>query len=371
MKQSKPFALRGKWGIRWSDEHGKRRKAIFASHADAEHVLAVELARVKEVKRGLRLGAPPKKTINELCDYWIEHRARQKRSGHHDESIIRAHLRPSFGTKLVSEISVADIDKFTCDRLHLDKKTLANHLTLLGSMLNLAYELGWLLKVPKIRKPKVRPFGKDFRYLRTQAEVVRFLQASFEEGQLVGTLYSTAINTGGRQGELAALTWDKVDFERRLITIDRSFAGPTKAEDVRYVPILDSLLPVLRAWRLMCPGQLLFPTLAGTMLQPSARVFQETLHAVLDRAGFPKTQVGKRVRRYIVFHDLRHTFASLWVANGGDLFRLQKILGHKTVQMTMRYAHLAPAAFAADHGRLGPALDLQQAVVVHLPVAGP
>jgi Phage integrase family len=58
----------------------------------------------------------------------------------------------------------------------------------------------------------------------------------------------------------------------------------------------------------------------------------------------------------MVFHDLRHSFASHWVARGGDLFKLQKILGHKTVQMTMRYAHLAPAAFRDDWNRLGTAL---------------
>ncbi len=57
-------------------------------------------------------------------------------------------------------------------------------------------------------------------------------------------------------------------------------------------------------------------------------------------------------RRYIRSHDLRHTFASHWVMKGGDLFKLQKILGHKTVQMTMRYAHLAPHAFAEDFKRL-------------------
>lgn len=61
----------------------------------------------------------------------------------------------------------------------------------------------------------------------------------------------------------------------------------------------------------------------------------------------------RKLRRYIRFHDLRHTFASQWVMKGGDLFKLQKILGHKTVQMTMRYAHLAPNAFAEDFKRMG------------------
>ena len=48
-----------------------------------------------------------------------------------------------------------------------------------------------------------------------------------------------------------------------------------------------------------------------------------------------------------------NTLASHWVMRGGDLFKLQKILGHKSVQMTVRYAHLAPDAFAADYDRLG------------------
>jgi integrase len=88
------------------------------------------------------------------------------------------------------------------------------------------------------------------------------------------------------------------------------------------------------------------------MFGPSARIFQEVLHRVLAAAGFPKTQRGGKERPYIRFHDLRHTFASRWVMKGGDLFKLQKILGHQSVQMTMRYAHLAPDAFKDDYARL-------------------
>ena len=55
----------------------------------------------------------------------------------------------------------------------------------------------------------------------------------------------------------------------------------------------------------------------------------------------------------IRFHDLRHTFASHWMLKGGDLYRLQKILGHKSIAMTQRYAHLSPDAFQQDWGRFG------------------
>lgn len=361
---SKPFKFRNAWWIRFTDEFGKRRKRVFDDYAAAAHALTAEKARVREVKIGLRSPTPPTKTFNELADYWVTNRASQKRSGHHDVSIIHAHLRPAFGPMKLKDIGVAEGDRFVCDRMHLDKKTVANLLTLLLTMLNAAVDLGWLLKAPKIRKPKVRLFSKDYRYLRTAEEIARFLRAAFAEGSLVGILYATAVFTGLRAGELAGLTWDKIDFEKRLIVVDHSFEGPTKADDVRYVPILDPLLPLLREWRLKCPGRLLFPNQAGEMHRESARIFQEVLHRVLEAAGFPATEVNGKKRRYIVFHDTRHTFASAWVAGGGDLFKLQKILGHKSPQMTLRYAHLAPSAYAGDHGRLGTDAGVRTGVVV-------
>jgi hypothetical protein len=63
---SKPFQYRGKWTIRWTDESGSRRKQSFDKYADAEHALAVERARVKEVKKGLRAPTPPDESFNEL-----------------------------------------------------------------------------------------------------------------------------------------------------------------------------------------------------------------------------------------------------------------------------------------------------------------
>jgi integrase len=105
----------------------------------------------------------------------------------------------------------------------------------------------------------------------------------------------------------------------------------------------------------------------GKMYQPSSRIFQETLHRVLAKAGFEKVSRGGKLRPYIRFHDLRHTFASHWVMKGGDLFKLQKVLGHKTVQMTMRYAHLQPAAFREDYARFAAPSAASEGKVVPLP----
>lgn len=358
---SRPFRIEGKsgWWIRYTDEFGKRRKKSFEAHADAEKALVAEKARVTEVKRGLRDPTPPTKTYADLADYWTEFKVPQKRSGSDDISMMKAHLRPFFGSEKLGDIGVAAVDKYIAEKAMgmngkpIGKKTINNHLTLLITQLNLAYELRWIARMPRIKKPKFRLFDSDYSYLRTRDEIRRFLVAAEGEGEHVLVLYTTAAYTGMRAGELAGLRWDDVNFETRLIAVQRSFEGPTKAGDVRYVPILDVLLPVLRRWRLKCPGQLVFPNERGSMHQESARVFQEIFHRVLDEAQFPKVEKNGKTRRYIVFHDLRHTFASHWVMNSGDIFKLQKILGHKDIKMTMRYAHLAPAAYAADFGRLG------------------
>ncbi len=92
---------------------------------------------------------------------------------------------------------------------------------------------------------------------------------------------------------------------------------------------------------------------AGARSKSSPRIFQETFKRVLVRAEFQRVVRNGNLRRYIRFHDLRHTFASHWVMNEGDIFKLQKILGHSDSKMTDRYAHLAPHAFSADYGRMG------------------
>ena len=215
-----------------------------------------------------------------------------------------------------------------------DRQEPANHLTLLGTLLRAAaaFKVPWILRVPKFNKPKIALFSRDYQWLRNDDEIRRFLNAAREEGEHFFTFYAVAIFTGLRAGEVAGLEWPDVDFERRLITVHRSYAGPTKSDRVRYVPILDPLVPLLKAWRLRNPGQLVFTNSVGHMIAPSSQIFQEVLHRVLERAKFPRVTRNGKERHYVRFHDLRHTFASLWVMKGGDIFKLQKILGTRRLR---------------------------------------
>ncbi|HEX8789842.1 MAG TPA: tyrosine-type recombinase/integrase [Polyangiaceae bacterium] len=372
---SKPVRHGDKWRIRWFDAAGKRKSAVYDDYKRAQTELVRRLAEAEDVRRGTRDPEPEDKTVNDLCDYWVEKRAPRKRSKKDDLSIIRKHLRPYFGHMLVKAVGTEDGDDYVnlkIDGEGLGDKYVHNHLTLFGTMLRAAaaFKIPWILKVPRFNKPRLSLFSTDYAWLRTDDEIARFLRAARAEGEMVFMLYAVAVFTGLRAGELAALEWPDIDLERRLITVHHSYSGPTKSGRIRHVPILDALLSLLKAWRLRHPGRLVFANLAGTMLQPSARIFQEVLHRVLDAAKLPNVIRGGKERPYVTFHGLRHTFASHWVVKGGDIFKLQKILGHASIAMTQRYAHLAPEAFASDYGRLGGGLPLDGAAVIDLPAHG-
>jgi integrase len=348
IRQSKP-AKRGKrWQIRWIDENGKRRSQTWDNYEDAEHALATHKLQVMEVRRGLRVRPPKGRSFEELCQRWLEVRTTRKRTRKDDTSIIGVHLRPTFGRLDIAQITSEHIDLFSAAlSAKRAPQTVRNVLILLGAMLRQAVEWGWLQFVPRIQLPRVRLFESAYRWLRTEDERDQFLRAAkLYHLPVVYHMYATAVHTGMRAGELAGLRWQDVDLNRRIITVQRSYDGPTKAGDIRHIPIGDGLLPILREWRLACGNRFVFPNAAGQMWDPRGRIFKTMFHKVLQLGGFPP--------KYITFHSLRHTFASHFVMNGGDLEGLQQILGHKDSKMTQRYAHWRPDAFDKYRGIMGP-----------------
>ncbi len=352
-KAARPVAFRGKWRIRWFDHEGARQSAVLESYADAERELRRHQVEADDVRAGLRRPSPVDHTFAELADYWEKHRATVKRSEKDDLSILRKHLRPAFGVLRLRDITTQALDEYKQERSALSPKTVSNQLTLLATMLKLAVEeLGWLHSAPLVRKPKHDPDEElDPPWLKTQADIDRLLDAARAEvdpelplTEVPLVLYTAAVYTGVRAGELAGLRWADVDLERRTVNVRRSYDGKTKTRaSRRHVPIVDVLLPVLRSWKLRCPvtdGDLVFPNQRGGMQEGSARVFQEVLYRCLDRAKFERPPEGSRNVHAIHFHSLRHTFACHWRLNGGALDDLIRVLGHTSRAMTEHYANV-------------------------------
>lgn len=178
---ARPTKHYGKWRIRPIDENGDRKSEVFDDRREAAFQLQQRALEAEERRRGPREARTEPKEFSDLADYWEKNRVPQKRSGHHDESILRRHLRPSFGAVTLGNpaIWIELVDKYVVERAHLNKKTVANHLTLLVTMLNVAVDLGWMTKVPRIRKPRVRlaeayallmdTLGRDLRVLDAHA----------------------------------------------------------------------------------------------------------------------------------------------------------------------------------------------------------
>ncbi len=138
------------------------------------------------------------------------------------------------------------------------------------------------------------------------------------------------LNTGLRVSELVALTWPAVDLQRKILTVLKS-----KNKTKRVVPLNQTALAILKN------------RLRSTKTD---RVFYSARHTPylgnnIWRA-FSRAAMLAKVEN-MRFHDLRHAFATRLVQNGVDLYRVQRLLGHKDATMTQRYAHHCPESLRA------------------------
>ncbi len=330
-----------RYRVRWYDHTGARRSATFARESEAK-----AFARDRERSRDrIRAGveAPPvqRRSLADVVAYLEEHRFPDLRSVATYRSIIRKHLMPALGHLALADINKETVDHFSTSLRCKSPKTRKNVLTLLKMVLRTAYQLQWLHRVPPISMPRV--CEKDFAFLARPQEFAALIEAAGQERPGIAQLYATALYTGMRAGELAGLRRHDINLGTRRVRVMRTYNDePTKNARIRWVPVLDPLLPILEDWLVRHHAAVVFPTRDGTVMGRSDRSFQEVFQRCLKRAGLPR----------IRFHDTRHSFAASWMMNGGNIYRLSKILGHSSVTVTERYAHLAPDAFEQDYGLL-------------------
>ena len=337
----------GTFQANWLEADGRRVYATFATQAEAKIAVNRALAQRDEVQSGTRRFIPSDKTFDDLAALWKDEKS-QKRSLRDDLCRIETHLRPLLGGRRLGEIDRAMVTRV--QRRALDRKaavgTVRQILALLRGMLRLAVEYEWLDSAPVVKLPAEREHS--YQYLKTEDEIRCFLTAA-EKHRYPGLLelYATAIYTGLRAGELFGLRWTDVDLDRKLITVRRTYdQETTKTSKIRHVPILEPLHPRLKAWRERNPGKLVFPNEDGKLQTKDPRAIRDIFAGVLKEANIAHLQASDAEK--MTFHDLRHTFASMWMQRGQDLFKLQHILGHTSIKLTMRYAHLGPNAFAGD-----------------------
>ncbi|WP_373691542.1 tyrosine-type recombinase/integrase [Hyalangium versicolor] len=273
--------------------------------------------------------------------------------------ILDDHLLPFFGEMALASIGPAEIEDFKAamrkkrsaararkeaptlaairkraDVLPkpLSLKTINNVLSALSKLLNLAEEQKVIQQAPRVKL-----FGKlpkpKFDFL-TFEEAERLIDAAEPEWRV---LLLVALKTGLRQGELIGLQWADLDLSRGVLTVRRSIwrgvEGLPKGGRERTLELPQSAVDALKGHRHL-RGRFVFcqddgqPLTAGKMESP--------LRRTLKRAG-----IGREEGR-IGWHDLRHTYGSHLAMRGVPLKVIQELMGHATIEMTERYAHLSP-----------------------------
>ncbi len=208
--------------------------------------------------------------------------------------------------------------------------TVNRYLAALSTALTTAVkEWGWLEDSPMRKVTKPKESRGRVRFL-SDDERMRLLKICKESSNpYLYVVVVLALSTGMRQGEIMGLTWDVVDLNQ-----GRAILHETKNGERRAVAITGHALELLKALSKVrrIDSNLLFPSKENAPQKPQKP---------MDLRTPWETAVKKAELQDFKFHDLRHSAASYLAMNGASLAEIAEVLGHKTLQMVKRYAHLS------------------------------
>ncbi|MGF1641267.1 MAG: tyrosine-type recombinase/integrase [Rhodospirillales bacterium] len=352
--------------IQYRNAHGQSRRLTICRVGEMTPDQARERARalIAAVRDGEdpaadRRAAREAATVADLVDTYLRdgpaaNPGKKQSSWRTDESNLRRHVVPLLGTRPVATLTRADIERFQADvaagksaaklrtkargvaRVAGGSGTAGRTLAVLAAMLNFAVDRG-LIATNVARGVRRPPQRLRERFL-SEAEVAR-LAATIAEMEAAGDVNGTVaaairllMLTGARKGEVLALRWSEVDFERGVLRLPDSKTG------AKVIPLGAPALELLAG--LPRNGERVFP---GWIHGSAATIPHKAWRLIVERAELS----GLRI------HDLRHSFASFAVASGESLFLVGKVLGHRQSRTTEGYAHLSNDPLRAVADRTG------------------
>ncbi len=236
---------------------------------------------------------------------------------------------------LLTEIKLADIEKWR-NKQKSSNGTINRKTATLQAALQRAVDWDMLETNPLA---KLKPLKVDkravIRYL-DEKEAAKLNKALQNASTWLKALVIVALNTGLRRGELWNLIWSDVDLKRNMLTVHGKGA---KSGQTRHVPLNTIAVQAFKNFRKK--------TFKDTLPLPSMPIF--------GRHEFKKafaTLLRNAEIAEFRFHDCRHTFASNLVMAGVPLNTVRELMGHASMEMTLVYAHLAPASLQAAVDKL-------------------
>ncbi len=331
----------GAYRIRW--RQGGRNKSLRV-HGSFELAKKIERKKLsaRDENRHLDIRKEVNFRMSKLIDRYTQQYAIRKKSYEREKSILEG-IRRDLGSLFVREVDGTAVDRWyqnLTSELGLSAGTAVRHFNVMHHMLGKAATI-WSKETGIDRNPADqvelrRPNDQRERYL--SAEEIQRLKRALDEKMYrqadkginrtflrLRMLVLIALTTGMRMGEIFNLKWSDILYREGLLAVTAKLKGGK----VRYVPMPPELAEEFRHYPRSLGEELVFPPRSGA--KGERRRVESSFERILSLAEI----------RDFRFHDLRHTFASWYMMNGGDLYELAKILGHSNIKMTERYAKLA------------------------------
>jgi integrase len=337
----------GVWKIRWREGGHNRSEQVHGSRELAKKIERKKLS-LRDENRHLDIKREVNFRMSALLDlYWNDYGIKKKSSGR-EHSVLQG-IREDLGNLFVREVDGSAVDRWyqaLSARRKLSEGTALRHFNVMHHMMEKASTI-WSKETGIDRNPADlievrRPNDQRDRYL--SAEEVSSLKASLDgkmyrqgSNAINQTFYRLrllvliALTTGMRVAEIFALSWSDVLYREELIAV----RSKLKRGRMRYVPMPAELAAEIKRFPVEMGEDRIFPPKRGA--KGERQRVEGSFETILEMAGISNFR----------FHDLRHSFASWYMMNGGDLYELAKILGHSNIKMTERYAKLGKQHIAS------------------------
>lgn len=341
-------------GLGWASEgwtidkaQGVLAKLKEAARTGVGPCTLAEMREVNAQRRAEGQGTSERITLSEFFDaHYLPAVQKRKRTWKHDAGRFNKGIRPLFGDYPLCALTPEHMEELLAKlrKAGASESTALQYMAVMRQIFNLA-RVTFVNGAPlyaqphspldAVRLPKATMERERFL---THAEARQLMDAAREKSEPLANLISLALNTGLRYGELMRVQWADISLQFGVLTV--------RVEDMRKpggkVPLNHEALAVLRemAAQRMKNERQVFPVgVAGNDGDALRRIYE----SVVEEIGLNRDSTSPRDR--VVFHTLRHTFAS-WLAISGraDIYRIKTLMRHRTIKMTERYAHLLPDA---------------------------
>jgi integrase len=312
---------------------GKRKSKISPNLEVAQKLDAKWKGQVVEGDYDLIKKEAP--TLKYIWSKFLPWARGNKKTWYCDEKMYAKHLRPYLANKKLDQISAFDVEKL----MLMMRKSKSQHgkpyapatikhiIVLLSRLYSLAYKWGLHDGDNPCKKVAIPPLNNQVTEFLSNEELNRLLETLDNwPNRMSSSFVLFLLYTGMRRGELFKLKWADVDSKRQSIVL----RDPKGKKDVQ-LPLSDKAIDILNKVPKEVNTEFIFYGKNGQKRTD----FKGSWHRIREEANLPDK---------FRLHGLRHHFASQLVSNGVPLHTVSKLLTHKDIKTTMRYAHLTDSA---------------------------